>query len=870
MALSSQQKHKLKVLLKELGNYRGRHTEMVTVFVPQGYDMNKIINHISQEQGTATNIKSTSTRKNVLDALEKMIQHLRLYKKTPENGLAVFSGNVAEREGQSNVKVWAIEPPVPLNIRIYRCDKEFVLEPLKDMLETKEVYGLVVMDRREANIAYLKGKLIVPISDASSNVPGKTRAGGQCLMPSSIVQLADGTLKNIKGIHNPHMVKSMKNTKISDSPVTDKWHAIKNKVYRIQTKNPVLRLESSKDHLFFVNTNKGIIEKPAEELKKGDYLLMPEKIDVKGKIQNIDSKQYYNSFTINRQGRLLLKKKRIAGKLLQKELAQRLGFTQTAISVIELGKRNVGRKSLKKLCRALDIDFNKFIEENCIPYLYREVKLPKTLTPGLARICGYFTGDGSIEKDRISFFEQDQDVAFYYKSLSARMFGTSVSYRFRQSKNYHQLRITSRPLVRLFKGIFPELKLAKDSKVPELVMKSKDDIVAHFLKGIFDAEGYATLPRGIGLGMNNQQLVRQIQMLLLRFGIISSVSEYDNRVNPYSDNPRFTIQISEKESLLRFREYIDFLADRKSEKLKNIIENKSDVSYVRQIAVSGSRIRNIIEKAGYNIWMFPKVSNFFYDKRMISKQIFRDSILSKIKDKKLLKELKKVLEIPLLPVKINSIDILKKKAEMVDISIGNESFIANGIFVHNSSARYMRIREDAAKDFYKKIADMMKEAYLGNEGLKGIIVGGPGPTKYEFVESGYITGDIKKKIIGIKDLSYTGPFGLQELLDRAQDLLASEEVADEKRAMTKFFEKLAKQPEFIGYGEEEVMNQLKMGAVDTLLLSESLEDEKIDLFDEEAQKSGTSVKMISVDTREGVQLRDLGKVAAILRYPVHS
>ena len=74
-----------------------------------------------------SNIKSTSTRKNVVDALEKMIQHLRLFKKTPEHGLCVFSGNVAEREGQSDVKVWSVEPPVPLKTRIYRCDKEFVL-----------------------------------------------------------------------------------------------------------------------------------------------------------------------------------------------------------------------------------------------------------------------------------------------------------------------------------------------------------------------------------------------------------------------------------------------------------------------------------------------------------------------------------------------------------------------------------------------------------------------------------------------------------------------------------------------------------------------------------------------------------------------
>ncbi|PIO06808.1 peptide chain release factor 1 [Candidatus Woesearchaeota archaeon CG08_land_8_20_14_0_20_43_7] len=141
--------------------------------------MNAIINHLSQEQGTATNIKSSSTRKNVIDALERMIQHLRVVGRNPPNGLAAFSGNVSEREGQSDVKVWSMEPPVPVNLRLYRCDKEFVLDPLREMCETREVYGLVVMDRREATIAILRGKSIQFLAKMGSSVPGKTRAGGQ-------------------------------------------------------------------------------------------------------------------------------------------------------------------------------------------------------------------------------------------------------------------------------------------------------------------------------------------------------------------------------------------------------------------------------------------------------------------------------------------------------------------------------------------------------------------------------------------------------------------------------------------------------------------------------------------------------------------
>jgi len=366
MTITSKQKYELKKFIKELERYKGRHTELVSVYIPAGYDLNKIVNHLNQEQGTASNIKSSQTKKNVTDALERMIQHLKLFRQTPQNGLAVFSGNVAEREGQQDIEVWSIEPPEPLKTRIYRCDKEFALDLIRDMLETKEVYGLVVMDRREGNVALLKGKSIIPLTTKRSNVPGKTRAGGQ------------------------------------------------------------------------------------------------------------------------------------------------------------------------------------------------------------------------------------------------------------------------------------------------------------------------------------------------------------------------------------------------------------------------------------------------------------------------------------------------------------------------SAQRFERIREGAAKEFYKKLGEIMKDEFLNNPNIKGIIVGGPGPTKYDFVDGNYITNEVKKKIIAIKDITYTGESGLYELVDASQDVLAKEEIANEKNIMTRFFDFLAKKPGMVSYGEEEVMQNLKIGAVDILLISEALDEKKTEELEKEAEKMGTKVEIISTETREGVQLRDLGKVAAILRYEVNA
>lgn len=169
----------LKKFIRQLRKIKGRHTELVSVYIPKGYDINKIINHLQQEQGTANNIKDKRTRTNVIDSLEKTVQHLRIYKRTPENGLAVFAGNTSEAENKIDIKVWSIEPPQPLNMRLYRCDQTFVFDVLEDMLGRQETYGLIVLDTREANVGLLEGNSIRKLKTLTSGVPGKYKTGGQ-------------------------------------------------------------------------------------------------------------------------------------------------------------------------------------------------------------------------------------------------------------------------------------------------------------------------------------------------------------------------------------------------------------------------------------------------------------------------------------------------------------------------------------------------------------------------------------------------------------------------------------------------------------------------------------------------------------------
>ncbi len=177
--MDNKELYELKKQLKFLSKIRGRHTELVSVYIPAGYEISKVAAQIKDEQGTATNIKSKGTRKNVLSALERVMQHLRLYKMTPPNGLIIFSGNISEDEGNPKIELFTLNPPDPISVRIYRCDQQFILDPLLDMMEDKRVFGLIIVERGEASIGLLRGKKVELLKHMVSRVPGKFRAGGQ-------------------------------------------------------------------------------------------------------------------------------------------------------------------------------------------------------------------------------------------------------------------------------------------------------------------------------------------------------------------------------------------------------------------------------------------------------------------------------------------------------------------------------------------------------------------------------------------------------------------------------------------------------------------------------------------------------------------
>ncbi|MHC1631624.1 MAG: peptide chain release factor aRF-1 [Methanotrichaceae archaeon] len=229
-----------------------------------------------------------------------------------------------------------------------------------------------------------------------------------------------------------------------------------------------------------------------------------------------------------------------------------------------------------------------------------------------------------------------------------------------------------------------------------------------------------------------------------------------------------------------------------------------------------------------------------------------------------------------------------------------------------SSRRFQQLRLIAIHDFYKRIGESANKAFLqiDQKDLEGVLIGGPSPTKEEFVNGAFLHHELQNRILGALDVSYTDESGLHELVEAAQDLLIDLDLTQEKLVMRRFMEELVSDKGLASYGEKEVRENLTMGAVDTLLLSDDLRKTRAIIrctnkncgFSEEvtrtqnspplgnclqcgspleitdevdlvtdlsrlAEQSSSTIKIISTEFEEGAQLyKAFGGIAAVLRF----
>ncbi|MDD3492119.1 MAG: peptide chain release factor aRF-1 [Candidatus Thermoplasmatota archaeon] len=177
--LTQAEKYRFKRKLEELEDVKGQHTELISLYIPPDKQISDVMAQLRDEYSQSSNIKSKQTRKNVLAAIESIMSQLRYFKSPPPNGMVFLVGEGARKGKQPKMISEVVEPPLPISIYLYRCDSSFFLDPLQEMLEEKDCYGLLLIDRRECTIGFLFGKRIDMAAYMTSRVPGKHGRGGQ-------------------------------------------------------------------------------------------------------------------------------------------------------------------------------------------------------------------------------------------------------------------------------------------------------------------------------------------------------------------------------------------------------------------------------------------------------------------------------------------------------------------------------------------------------------------------------------------------------------------------------------------------------------------------------------------------------------------
>ena len=233
-----------------------------------------------------------------------------------------------------------------------------------------------------------------------------------------------------------------------------------------------------------------------------------------------------------------------------------------------------------------------------------------------------------------------------------------------------------------------------------------------------------------------------------------------------------------------------------------------------------------------------------------------------------------------------------------------------------SARRFERLRENELNEYYHRVAEHTKQVFLDQYNIKGSIVGGPGPTKENFLREEYLDYRLQKSVIATLDTSYSGEEGVRELIEKAQKegILQEYRVMEEKQLLKKFMAEVHSGRGLGIYGVHDVVKALESGIADLVIVTDDVTYSKLEIkcrackntqtiiadrpqvmatkqewlskqcpschvtdlevidkdiveyLNELAIKTGCRLEVISGKTEEGSQLASLGKIGAVLRY----
>merc|ERR1719384_258194 len=170
---------KVRRLIKTLEAAKGNGTSMISLIIPPKDEISRSTKMLNEELGTATSIKSRTTRLSVLGAITSTLQRLKLYNKTPPNGLILYCGEMLTEDGKEKKVTIDFEPFKPINTTMYLCDNRFHTEDLTELLESDDKFGFLIMDGNGALYGTLQGNHREVLHKFSVDLPKKHGRGGQ-------------------------------------------------------------------------------------------------------------------------------------------------------------------------------------------------------------------------------------------------------------------------------------------------------------------------------------------------------------------------------------------------------------------------------------------------------------------------------------------------------------------------------------------------------------------------------------------------------------------------------------------------------------------------------------------------------------------
>ena len=208
----------------------------------------------------------------------------------------------------------------------------------------------------------------------------------------------------------------------------------------------------------------------------------------------------------------------------------------------------------------------------------KDIKFPEIICEKLANTIGMIIGDGGFwgrkDSDRIKsvFTTGDDELKELFVSHIENLFGDTPRVKWEISK--WRVEIPSDIIVKWFVKTFNFHigNTAKIKFIPNQIMQSPKTVVSALLRGLFDTDGCASKNGNSVIYVTTSAiLAKQIHELLLKFGIISTLSTVKSNNEHHNDCYRISITGA---SVKIFRDEIGFNLSRKQSKLDNFINNK--------------------------------------------------------------------------------------------------------------------------------------------------------------------------------------------------------------------------------------------------------------------------------------------------------